>query len=481
MSERRASGTMAKNELRKLHLGLFVYGDKYLDICASIVLPNLLSLIAEIPPDIRAETRLRILTDVGGRVLLSAAPVLARIRALIAVDISDMMEKAGFERYGSYGPMILGQAKLVHEASLENAGLIFCPPDLIWSQGSFAAIVKLAREGYRAVIGPSARGIQEELIPIFQQRIAERGDGTLTISSADLTGLTFDHWQQMNDGFIWNDGPSNSWKSYAYWRLGERQYLMKCWQGPALFLWPHREVKDYDGWIDHRLIKACAHSQAEIYVVPDATLIQTLDLAPRDRGEGHKQVTAKGWYLFRQLLNRKRHCRYNLLYGLEAIRIYDRPLPESAWREAERQFDAETRIPVYSAIAVRPVLALIDGAYRRSGLAYVVRRAREAARSIPVARTMARLAHAGELRPDRLARRLVGRFGIRTRLRQSGLMPGQIVWRIRGVLQIRTRTKRALCALRQAVAVHWERLHPRTRLRRLAVFLSGVIRTSGRN
>ena len=433
---------MMENELRKLHLGLFVYGDKFLDICAAIVLPNLLSLIAEIPPDIRATTRLRILTDASGHAFLLEAPALKRIRALVDIDMSDLMEKAGYDVYGGYGPMILGQAKLVHEASLENAGMIFCPPDLIWAQGSFATIVELARKGYRAVIGPSARGIQEELIPIFRKRIADSDDGRLEISSTDLTGLTFDHWQQMNDGFIWNDGPSNAWKSYAYWRLGDRQYLMKCWQGPALFLWPYREVKDYDGWIDHRLIKLCAHSQAEIYVVPDARVIQTLDLAPRDRGEGHKQVTAKRWYLFKQLLNRKRHCRYNLLYGLKAIRIYDQPLPESEWRAAERQFNAETRIPVYGAIVIRPVLALIDGAFRHSGVAYLGRRGREILRGIPFARSLVFMARGGHLRPDRLARRLVGRFGIRTRLRQTGLMPGQIIWRIRGVLQIRMRARR---------------------------------------
>jgi len=404
-----------ENELRKLHLGLFVYGDKYTDICATVVLPNLLSLISEIPPDIRATTRLRILTDTGGCAFLSAAPVLKRIRTLVDVDVSDQMEKAGHDLYGRLGPMILGQAKLVHEASLDSAGIIFCPPDLIWSQGSFAAIVDLARKGYRAVIGPSARGIQEELVPILQKQVADSTDGTLTISSADLTGLSFDHWQQMNDSFIWNGGPSNARKSYAYWRLGDRQYLMKCWQGPTLFLWPRREVKDYDGWIDHRLIKACARSQAEIYVVPDARLIQTLDLAARERREGHKLITAKRWYLFKQLLDRKRHSRYNLLYGLKAIRIYDQPLPESTWRAGERQFNAETRIPVYAAIAMRPVLALVDGAYRHSGVAYLGRRAREILRGIPLVRSLVLMAREGRLRPDRLTRRLLERFGIRTR------------------------------------------------------------------
>jgi hypothetical protein len=359
--------------LRKLHLALFVYGNRYLDICTSIVLPNLAALIGELSDDLRGATELRVLTDPSGRQKLEAALGLARIRTLIPVKIADTMEYAGYELYGNYGPMIRGQARLVRDASLEKAGIIFCPPDLVWSRGSFAVIAKLAQQGYRAVIGPSARGIEEELVPIFRDRIAQAGGDRLEISSGDLTGLLFSHWQQMNDCFIWNAASSNAWKSYTYWRVGERQLLMKCWQGPALCLWPFREVRDYDGWIDHRLIESCVCGVHEIHVVPDATDIQTLDMAPRDRREAHHQVSWKRWHLFKQLLNRKRHCRYNILYGRQPIRIYDVPIAEEVWREAERRFSAETHPAMYVAIAIRPLLASIDGAWRHSGMAAATR------------------------------------------------------------------------------------------------------------
>jgi hypothetical protein len=299
------------------------------------------------------------------------------------------MEKAGYELYGGYGPMILGQARLVHEASLAGAGIIFCPPDLVWSKGSFETIAKLARDGVRAVIGPSARGIEEELVPVFEQMIAENGTNRLNVSSKDLTGLLYTHWQQMNDGFIWNATASNVWKSYAYWRLDPQHYVMKCWQGPALFLWPFKEVKDYDGWIDHRLIKSCARRQSEVHVVRDSMAIQTLDLAPRGRGEGHNLTSHKSWALFRQLLNRKRHCRLNILYGCDSIRIYQEPLPEATWVEAERAFDRQTRPAMYAAIAMRPVLAILDGIYRHSGTAAVMRRLRAPLRRFTVARELA--------------------------------------------------------------------------------------------
>jgi hypothetical protein len=439
---------MTKERLQKLHLALFVYGGKYFDICTSIVLPNLVALIGELPDDVRSMTELRILTDPTGRAKLQAAPALARIRALVAVRMSDSMEDGGYDLYGGYGPMILGQARLVHEASLQGAGIIFCPPDLVWSRGSFATIVRLAREGYRAVIGPSARGIEEELAPIFRRLIAASGSDRLDVSSVDLTRLMFEHWQKMNNDFFWNADRSIFWKSYAYWRVGDRQLLMKCWQGPALFLWPRREVKDYDGWIDHRLIKACVRSRREVYVVPDARQIQTLDLTPRDRGAGLALQSQKRWCLFRQLLVRKRHCRDNILYGGRSIRIYDTPVAEQAWRKAARQFDLETRPVMYAAIAARPVLALIDGAWRHSGLAEAMPRWRARTLELAASATAAVLSVgavakatlfrvAGHYSPLSLAKRVRSRLRIRTRLRRLGAA----VLSVLGATGLRPRTR----------------------------------------
>jgi hypothetical protein len=411
---------MTKNNLKKLHLALFIYGDGYFDLCTSIVLPNLVSLLGELPDEIRAITELRVLTNPTGRDLLEAAPALKTIKTLIPVKIADTMVDGGYDLYGGYGPMILGQARLVYEASLEGAGIIFCPPDLVWSKGSFATIARLAQEGYRAVIGPSARGIAEELSPILQSRIEQGGGKSLEISSIDLTKLMFDHWQKINDDFFWNDPTSIFWKSYAYWRVGHRQLLMKCWQGPALFLWPYREVKDYDGWIDHRLIKACVHSQHEVYVVPDAREIHTLDLTPRDRVTGLARQSTKRWPLFKQLLIRKRHCRFNIRYGEPSIRIYEEPASEAAWREADRQFNIDTRPAMYAAIVLRPPLALIDGFWRHSSLAVVVPKWRAKLLALRSAVKAKLLVSVGGYGPRTIVSHIRARLQIRTRLHHIG-------------------------------------------------------------
>lgn len=368
--------------LEKLHITVLAFGSKYVRLFCTIVLPNLSSLIEEIPATLRAGTRLRILSDPEGAKIIRATPALSGVSEMVRVDLADDMIKGGFDRFGDYGPMILNQSRQVHEASREGAGIIFCPPDLVWSKGSFATIVDLAARGYRAIIGPSARGIEEEIVPVLSRRIEAHPKQKLAIASHELTRLLFDYWQQMNEGFIWNAPRSLYWKAYSYYRIDRSHYLMRFHQGPMMFAWPLHEVRGYMGWIDHRLINQCVRRDSQVFVIDDATRLQTVDLAPRDRKEGLTLVAAKKWYLWRQFLDRKHHCRYNLLYSRHVCRIYDQPLAETAWQHATYRFNRNVWPIIFLALAIRPIVGVLDGLWRHLGLARLYRVSRRVARAL---------------------------------------------------------------------------------------------------
>ena len=371
-------------KLEALHVTVLVFGEKYLDLFQRLTLPNLAGRLEEIPADLRAGTRFRILTDRAGREKLERAPQLEAIRRIVAVDLADYMPQPPDRWRGSHGPMLLGQSRFVREASAVGAGIIFCPPDLIWSNGSFATIVRRAREGFRAVIGPSTRVIEEDYAPVLAQRVTQAPHGRLDLSAAEMIDDAFTYWQKMNDGFFWNIPKSYFWKAYAYYWVDKRHFLMKFFQGPAMFLWPYKPVPDYTDWIDHRLIRQCVHSLRQVCVIGDARDLMTVDLAPRGRDEGHRMVSWPGLALFRQLLNRKRHSRYNLLAGIYNCRVYDTALPEAAWREAERRFDRRVTPLIYLALALRPPLAILAGIWRHSGMAALAAGLKRLIRNTPV-------------------------------------------------------------------------------------------------
>jgi hypothetical protein len=333
---------------------VLVYGVNYVSLFCRIVLPNLASLMEEIPPELSRSTRFRVLSDADGARKINGARALAGIPRGIAVDISGDIEIGGFDDYHQHGPMVLAQSRFIRHASREGAGIIFCPPDLIWSRGSFSTIIGLASRGYRTVIGPSARGIKEAIIPILESKLATDPYGKLRLSSHELTGLLFDHWQHgINDGCLWNVPHSNDSKAYSYYRVGPRQLLMRFHQGPTMFAWPYRMVPKYMGWIDHHLATECARANSEVYVVEDAQRLMTLDLVPRAHTDGIRQTTYREWDLFKQLLRRKDHSDLNVNYGKYTCRIYDAPLPEADWRRAERKFDSEVLPAIYLAQLVR--------------------------------------------------------------------------------------------------------------------------------
>lgn len=375
--------------LERLHVGVFVYGSCYLDRFRRIVLPNLACLVEELSEQLRAGTRFHILTDDAGKKVLAEAAALDRIGRRVSVEITDDMDDPQAARDDKYLPMRLGQGRLVREASAEGAGIVFCPPDLIWSRGSFGKIEQLASCGVRAIIGPSARVVDETLEPQLEARIARDVHGGLDIPANEMIDLLFAHWQHMNDGFFWNAPASYAWKSYAYYRLDDRHFLMKFFQGPAMFLWPRAPVPDYTDFVDHRLIRKCVTSLAEIHVIGDARDMMTLDITSRDRCENHRLVSHPGIALFWQFLNRKRHSRYNLLAGRYDCRVYDTPLPEATWQEAERRFDREIMPVIYLAIALRPVVAVGSGLLGRLGIRSAIGRLAVWIRGRPAVRAVA--------------------------------------------------------------------------------------------
>ena len=375
------------DRLEKLHITVFVYGTKYVDLFRRVVLPNLASLIGEVPPDLRPGTTFKVITDAPGKVAIEAAPALKEISSIVAVELSDDMIEDLQGLHGRHGPMLLNQERFVRDASAVGAGIIFCPPDLIWSHGSFAKIISLARHGSRVVIAPSIRAIEEDLVPVLEASIARDPHGRLSLSDEEMTKSLFEHWQQMNDGFFWKDN-SYYWKSYVYFKVGPRQFVVKFFQGPTMFAWPHKVIQNYKSWIDHRLIKQCARSPSEVHVIADGHELMTLDIAQRRRSEELRPVTRLKWALLRQLLDRKTHSSYNLLMGRHNCRVYDAALPQAEWRRAERAFDRAVTPIIYLALFLRPLGAVFSAMSEFLRIPSLLEFAQIHLRKIPVVRNL---------------------------------------------------------------------------------------------
>jgi hypothetical protein len=305
----------------QIHLLVAVYGKKFTALFAEITAANLVALVDEIPPVLRGASKVRILTTADDALVLEDAPSIQKLRTRIQVEILNAVKMSGFERYGGHGPMCLALAHGVEEASAVGAALIFVPPDVVFSNGSFATLIRAATNGYRAVIGPSLRAKLEPLHDRFLQIMMEKGGSVLQVDARELAQLIFEHWHPINDRYWW-DSRGEKWKAFAYFGVSDRTLLIRFFQGPMFYAWPLRRIEKYDGWIDHGLVALCCERFEQVHVIEDSDQFLNVDLTPNARLDHHEASVSPDIDLLKQLLDMKYINRFNVDYGSRSCVVH---------------------------------------------------------------------------------------------------------------------------------------------------------------
>lgn len=345
---------MRRASLQRVHIPIVVYGKAFVDLFKSVTLPNLLTLASELPLDLRRASKVRIITTGRDLDAVADSSLWNRLRRMMPVEFVDGVSMRQVGEFGGYSPMVTAQARAVEEASHESAGIIFLPPDLLYSRGTFAAIVTQANRGKRIVIAPSFRVRQEDVLSEIKAR--KDDEGGLSLSSEEISKLIFAYWHPINDGFLWNQPTSYFWKAYANYRIGPEEILVRFFQGPTIFAWPLKPISSYRGWIDHGLIGRCVRWPWQIYVVTDCRESHSLDLTAAERRDGLTEVSNPGLYLWRQLLDIDHMTAFNIMYGFPSCRVHAGQ-PSSTPLERGRRTFARNVIPILIVgLAVRPIL-----------------------------------------------------------------------------------------------------------------------------
>src|SRR5215211_3568091 len=101
MSQPQSSSSAMPNGI---HICIFVYGATYTSLLAEILFANLAAMVLEIPEDLRALSRVRIVTRDEDIRLIEASPALPILRQRTRVEILNAARLGGQEKHGNYGP-----------------------------------------------------------------------------------------------------------------------------------------------------------------------------------------------------------------------------------------------------------------------------------------------------------------------------------------------------------------------------------------
>jgi hypothetical protein len=335
-----------------IHVCIVVYGASYTNLLAEILLPNLSAMVLEIPEGLRDLSRVRIVTTQDDIPLIEASSALAVLRNRIRVEILNAARLDGYEKHGNYGPMVESQRIFVVDAARENAALFFVGPDQVYSRGSFALFVDRLRRGYRVIIGPGPRVKRETARAELRELIAMSPDGTFAPDSDWLIDLFFRHWHPINDQFLIEHEASISWKAYVCNRPHFDELLFRFFQGPTFVAWPHRQVEDFNGFIDHELPDLCCNSWREIYVVDDAHRCLALDLTHNERVGKQALADFPRVHLLQNMFNAHAIKDIKLIYGLRTCRLHRGDRDST---EMQRRFDRVIDPLILLALAERRI------------------------------------------------------------------------------------------------------------------------------
>jgi hypothetical protein len=343
------------DHLEIIHVSVTVWGEKYLSLFLSVGVPNLCTLVVELPEEIRRASRVRIFTANEDVARIQAAVELDPLRRRITVEVVAAVRFTDQELYGGYAPMVISQARAVVEASQEGAAIIFMGPDLVYSAGSFKLFVDCANRGCRVVIGPSVRVKRETTAPLLIARIEAHPDRLLDVSAADLAEIAFEQWHEVNDLFVWNAPKSIYWKAYLIYRVAADDVLMRFFQGPTFFAWPKAPLAEYRGWVDHALVSRCCDRYEQVYVVRDSAECITCDLMAGDHREGMAQSRHKELDLLGEMLNLDTINRFNIHYGFHSCRVHRGGVANDEWQAAARRLSSEVDPILKMALPLRVI------------------------------------------------------------------------------------------------------------------------------
>jgi hypothetical protein len=317
------------------------WGEKILDIFCRVALRNAATLVEEIPADLRATSTYIVVTRGDEARALEKHPLIVYLRRKIEVEIRDTFDDVDRGTWGYYGPMVIAQENLVAEARERGLGILFCGPDLLFSAGSWKNVIDRANQGYRIVIGPSARANAESVLPALDRLSSESSLGAISLGGPALAKLLFQHWHNMNELYVWNQPLKMVDGAFQYYRVSHQAVLMKYLQGPTFFAWPRAGVEKFTGFIDHHLTRFCARGDEEIYIVPDCRELLTVDLTAPEREYDIPSASTHHLDLIKLAINRLFVGDFNLLYAKRTTRIYGTAVPEKDWQDCERAFNAD--------------------------------------------------------------------------------------------------------------------------------------------
>lgn len=167
------------------------------------------------------------------------------------------------------------------QGHIGDTAFVIATADVVYSDGTFPAIVELLERGKRAVHIAVFDMLDEPAAAAIRERHASADQLTVTLPARELVRLALDHLHPSAAGALIDSPRFPSWKHNLLWRVGTEGLVMHWFSLHPLVLAPlRREAMKLNEQIDGGYVFTIVDDLETIHVVEDSDEICAAGLAP---------------------------------------------------------------------------------------------------------------------------------------------------------------------------------------------------------
>lgn len=270
------SGTQARPTYVPLHLVTPVWGEEYTRSFLDVTLPSLLA-----PGNIPAIPNARdsfytIYATPNARAMIEASPAYALLKEYINVEIRPIRGSLAQKHHASSECYRVA----VREAAAAGAAAVFLIPDMILSDGSIQAIVRLLNSGKHAILITGLRVVKSHVVAPLKAACAA-GD-VIAASPTKLAELALEHLHPITETHLYDSESEYFHPAGFFWRVGNEGFLLRCFHLHPVAIKPRVTEIDFAGTIDDDLMENCGVHLNDTHIVTNSDEILWLEFSDID-------------------------------------------------------------------------------------------------------------------------------------------------------------------------------------------------------
>jgi len=312
-----------------IHFLTPVWGKAYVQLYLEVVIPA--QLASRNLPSFQNEsgTRYVIFTTREDMETIQSSPVFKVLSATVPVAF----EFVDISFTGNHDRMSNCFRRGISIANAAGSAVVFLTPDIVFADGSFETIKRLADSGHDVVFIPAIRTLKYAVANALRDKFYK--DQRIEIFSRDLMRVALDNLHPLADASWWDEGKTDLIPANLYWRVGNEGILGRCFHLHPVFVRPQRTNVKFFGTVDDDYCCAACPDTSKDYVITDSDELLAVELSDPSHyfRTGFRKGSIKDAAAWAEQSTSKRH---RLLFD-RTIRMHTGIKNERIWNQAECQ------------------------------------------------------------------------------------------------------------------------------------------------